>query len=48
MQTHQKYVIAQLSIEIVSEEKHNISEFFPDTTVLTIGKLALRTNEIKR
>ena len=31
--THKKYVLSQLSVEVLSEEKHNITEFFLDTTV---------------
>ena len=30
------------------KKKHNISEFFHDTTSFAIRKLVLRTNEIKR
>ena len=33
MRTHQKYCLAQLFVEVASEEKHNITDFFPDTTV---------------
>ena len=35
-------------LKLCLKKKHNISEFFPDTTFFTIRKLALRTNEIKR
>ena len=35
-------------LNLCLKKKHNISEFLPDTTVFTIIKLALRTNEIKR
>ena len=38
-QTHHQYVLAQWFFDI--------TELFPETTVLTIIKLALRTNEIK-
>ena len=34
-------------LKLCMKKKHNISEFFPGTTVFTIRKLALRTNEIK-
>ena len=34
-------------LNLCLKKKHNISEFLPDTTVFTIRKLALRTNEIK-
>ena len=40
VRTHQKYVLAQWFFDI--------TDFFPDTTVFTIKKLALRTSEIKR
>ena len=48
VRTHQKYVLAQWSVEVVNEEKLKIKEFFPDTTVFTIKKLAMRTKDIKR
>ena len=28
--------------------KRDITDFFPDTTIFTIKKLAMRTNDIKR
>ena len=39
-QTHQQDVLAQWFVDI--------TDFFPDTTIFTIRKLALRTNYIKR
>ena len=35
-------------LKLCLKKKHNITEFFPDTTFFTIRKLVLRTNEIKR
>ena len=35
-------------LKLCLKKKRKINEFFPDTTVFTIRKLALRTNEIKR
>ena len=34
-------------LKLCLKKKHNVSEFFPDTTFFTIRKLALQTNEIK-
>ena len=34
-------------LKLCLKKKHNISEFFSDTTVFTIIKLALQTNDIK-
>ena len=34
-------------LKLCLKKKHNITEFFPDTTFLTIRKLALWTNKIK-
>ena len=31
MKTHQKHVLPQLFVSVVSEEKQNITEFFPGT-----------------
>ena len=38
MQTHQRDVLAQWSVEVVTEEKQNITEFLPDTTVFYDSK----------
>ena len=35
-------------LKLCLNKQHNISEFFPDTTVFYNYKLALQTNEIKR
>ena len=36
-------------LKLCLKKKHNISEFFPDTTFFfSIRKISLRTNEIKR
>ena len=35
-------------LKLCLKKKHNITEFFPDTTVFTIRRLALQTNVIKR
>ena len=34
-------------LKLCLKKKHNITEFFPDTTFSTIRKLELRTNDIK-
>ena len=35
-------------LKLCLKKKRKINEFFPDTTIFTIKKLALRTNDIKR
>ena len=34
-------------LQLCLKKKRKITEFFPDTTIFTIKKLALRTNEIQ-
>ena len=43
-----KIFLHRYLLKLCLKKKRKINEFFPDTTVFTIKKLAMRTNDIKR